>query len=99
MSYSQFMGKVHAHGIELNRKVLADSSLIYTTLLLLPFLFYLLNPFLYFYLIINFIFIQNLLYLYLRNQSRGMCDGIHHGANLRYNQHFFLFPLKFLKIV
>lgn len=24
MSYSQFMGKIHANGIELNRKVLAD---------------------------------------------------------------------------
>jgi large subunit ribosomal protein L20 len=27
MSYSQFMGKVHAHGIELNRKVLADLAM------------------------------------------------------------------------
>ena len=27
MSYSQFMGKVHANGIELNRKVLADLAL------------------------------------------------------------------------
>lgn len=27
MSYSQFMGKVHASGIELNRKVLADLAL------------------------------------------------------------------------
>ena len=27
MSYSQFMGKVHANGIELNRKVLADLAM------------------------------------------------------------------------
>tara|TARA_B100001142_G_C14320787_1_gene650308 strand:+ start:446 stop:790 length:345 start_codon:yes stop_codon:yes gene_type:complete len=27
MSYSQFMGKIHAHGIELNRKVLADLAM------------------------------------------------------------------------
>ena len=27
MSYSQFMGKVHASGIELNRKVLADLAM------------------------------------------------------------------------
>ena len=27
MSYSQFMGKVHAKGIELNRKVLADLAM------------------------------------------------------------------------
>ena len=27
MSYSQFMGKVHAHGIQLNRKVLADLAM------------------------------------------------------------------------
>jgi large subunit ribosomal protein L20 len=27
MSYSQFMGKIHASGIELNRKVLADLAL------------------------------------------------------------------------
>ena len=27
MSYSQFIGKVHAHGIELNRKVLADLAM------------------------------------------------------------------------
>ncbi len=27
MSYSVFMGKVHAHGIELNRKVLADLAM------------------------------------------------------------------------
>ena len=27
MSYSQFMGKIHANGIELNRKVLADLAM------------------------------------------------------------------------
>jgi len=27
MSYSQFMGKVHSNGIELNRKVLADLAM------------------------------------------------------------------------
>jgi len=27
MSYSVFMGKIHAHGIELNRKVLADLAM------------------------------------------------------------------------
>ena len=27
MSYSQFMGKIHAQGIELNRKVLADLAM------------------------------------------------------------------------
>ncbi|MEC9209175.1 MAG: 50S ribosomal protein L20 [Bacteroidota bacterium] len=27
MSYSQFMGKIHTHGIELNRKVLADLAM------------------------------------------------------------------------
>ena len=27
MSYSEFMGKIHAHGIELNRKVLADLAM------------------------------------------------------------------------
>ena len=27
MSYSKFMGKVHAHGIEINRKVLADLAM------------------------------------------------------------------------
>ena len=27
MSYSQFMGKIHANGIELNRKVLADVAM------------------------------------------------------------------------
>ena len=27
MSYSQFMGEVHTHGIELNRKVLADLAM------------------------------------------------------------------------
>lgn len=27
MSYSQFMGKVHAKGIELNRKALADLAM------------------------------------------------------------------------
>ena len=27
MSYSQFMGKINAHGIELNRKVLADLAM------------------------------------------------------------------------
>jgi large subunit ribosomal protein L20 len=27
MSYSQFMGRIHAHNIELNRKVLADLAL------------------------------------------------------------------------
>jgi len=27
MSYSQFMGRIHAHGIELNRKVLADLAM------------------------------------------------------------------------
>ena len=27
MSYSKFMGKIHANGIELNRKVLADLAM------------------------------------------------------------------------
>ena len=27
MSYSQFMGKIHSNGIELNRKVLADLAM------------------------------------------------------------------------
>jgi large subunit ribosomal protein L20 len=27
MSYSAFMGQIHAHGIELNRKVLADLAM------------------------------------------------------------------------
>jgi large subunit ribosomal protein L20 len=27
MSYSEFMGKVHKHGVELNRKVLADLAM------------------------------------------------------------------------
>ena len=27
MSYSQLMGKIHANGIELNRKVLADLAM------------------------------------------------------------------------
>ena len=27
MSYSQFMGKIHANGVELNRKVLADLAM------------------------------------------------------------------------
>ena len=27
MSYSQFMGRIHANGIELNRKVLADLAM------------------------------------------------------------------------
>jgi len=31
MSYSQFMGKIHANGIELNRKVLADLAMNHPT--------------------------------------------------------------------
>ena len=30
MSYSQFMGKIHSNGIELNRKVLADLAMNHT---------------------------------------------------------------------